>query len=61
MKYSIIRGLIFFVLALPIGFILSALGFIAAGYEIVALELALCALVIATVIGICAAVWRGPL
>ncbi len=52
------RGLVFFVIGLPIGFILSALGFAIAGRGIAAPALAPFALTIAAIGGIGAAIWN---
>ncbi len=56
MTISLVRGLVFFMLGLPIGFVLSALGFVATGREIAAPELAPYALSIAAIGGAIAAV-----
>lgn len=58
MTLSPARGLVFFVIGLPIGFILSALGFAITGREIVAPALAPYALAIAAIGGIGAAAWK---
>ncbi len=50
------RGLVFFMIGLPIGFIFSALGFAVIGREIAAPALAPYALAIAAISGIAAAI-----
>jgi hypothetical protein len=58
MKLSLVRALVFFLLGLPVGFILSALGFAVASREIAAPALAPYALIIAAICGIVAATWK---
>ncbi len=58
MNFSPARLLVFFMIGLPIGFILSALGFVSMGQKIAASALAPWALGIAAVIGIGAGAWR---
>jgi hypothetical protein len=52
------RGLVFFMMGLPIGFILAALGFAIAGRAIAAPALAPYALTIAAIGGLGAAIWK---
>ena len=58
MKLSLGRGLVFFIMGLPIGFILSALAFAILGRSIVAPELAPYALIFAAIAGIATAVGK---
>ncbi len=60
MTFSPARAGIFFLIGLPIGFILSALGFIVSGQEISAPQIAPYAVGIAIVIGLAAGLWRPP-
>ena len=58
MSFSLTRGLIFILIGLPIGFILSALGFAVMGIEISAPAIAPYAALIAVLIGLAAAFWK---
>lgn len=58
MTFSPARGGVFFLIGLPIGFILSALGFAIGGLEISAPQIAPFALALAAMIGLGAAVWK---
>ena len=58
MTFSPGRAGVFFLIGLPIGFILSALGFVVSGQEINAPQIAPYAGGIAIVIGIAAGLWR---
>ena len=58
MKFSPARAGIFFLIGLPIGFILSALGFAVSGQNISAPQIAPFAGGIAIVIAIAAGLWR---
>lgn len=55
MSISAGRGLVFFMIGLPIGFILTALGFVIAEREIHAPAMAPWALAVAVIVGIVAA------
>jgi len=57
MQFSLARTGIFFLIGLPIGFILSALGFAVSGQEISAPQIAPFAGGIAVVIGVVAGLW----
>ena len=57
MSLSPARGGVFFLIGLPIGFILSALGFAVTGQAISAPEIAPFALAIALIVGAVAAFW----
>jgi hypothetical protein len=58
MTPSLGRGFVFFMMGLPLGFILAALYFAVAGREITAPALAPYALTIAAIGGIGAALWK---
>lgn len=60
MKFSPVRACVFLLIGLPIGFILSALGFAVTGQEISAPQIAPFAGGIAIVIGLAAGLWRPP-
>jgi hypothetical protein len=55
-SFSAGRGLVFFMIGLPIGFILTALGFVIAEREISAPAMAPWAFVVAAIVGIVAAI-----
>jgi len=52
------RAGVFFLIGLPIGFILSALGFAVLGHEISAPDIAPFALAIAAIVGLVAGLWK---
>ena len=56
--FSPARALVFLVIGLPIGFILSGLGFAVTDQEITAPNIAPYALAIAVLTGICAGFWK---
>ena len=58
MKFSATRALVFLMIGLPIGFILSALGFVSLGQEIAAPSIAPWALGIAAITGLGAGLWK---
>ncbi|WP_109806847.1 hypothetical protein [Sphingosinithalassobacter portus] len=58
MSLSPLRGLVFFLIGLPVGFILSALAFVVMGRDTVAPDLAPYAVAIAAFGGIVAAIWN---
>lgn len=58
MRFVFGRALVFFMIGLPIGFILSALAFTITGREIIASELAPFALGISVIAGIGAVIWK---
>ena len=58
MTFSPTRTLVYFMIGLPIGFILTALGFVATGQEIAAPALVPWAAGIAAIIGIAAGFWK---
>ena len=58
MSFSFTRALVFFMIGLPIGFILSALGFVTLDQPIAAPALAPWALGIAAVVGVGAGMWK---
>ena len=58
MTFSLPRALIFLMIGLPIGFILSALGFVSLGQEIAAPAIAPWALAIAVLTGLGAGLWK---
>ena len=58
MSFSPTRALVFLMIGLPIGFILSALGFVIAGNPIAAPALAPWAIGIAALIGLSAGLWK---
>ena len=58
MNFSPVRAGIFFLIGLPVGFILSALGFAVTGQEISAPQIAPFAGGIAIVIAVAAGLWR---
>jgi hypothetical protein len=58
MTFSPTRSLVFFIIGLPLGFILSALAFVTMAQPIEAPAIAPWALGIATVIAIGAGLWR---
>ena len=60
MKFSPTRAGVFFLIGLPIGFILSALGFVVSGQEINAPDIAPFALAIAVIVGCVAGLWKPP-
>ncbi|MEQ5786401.1 hypothetical protein J3454_00685 [Erythrobacter sp. NFXS35] len=58
MTFSPTRSLVFFVIGLPLGFILCALGFVTMAQPITAPAIAPWALSMAALIGLGAGVWR---
>ncbi|RIV89104.1 hypothetical protein [Aurantiacibacter zhengii] len=60
MTFSPARAGVFFLIGLPIGFVLSALGFVVSGQEISAPQIAPFAGGIAIVIAVAAGLWRRP-
>jgi len=58
LTFSPTRMLVFFMIGLPIGFILSALGFVTMGHPIAAPALAPWALGIAALVGVGAGLWK---
>lgn len=58
MTFSLPRALVFLLIGLPIGFILSALGFVSLGHPIAAPAIAPWALGIAALVGVGAGLWR---
>lgn len=60
MKFSPVRLLVFSIVGLPIGFILTALGFAVSERAIVAAQIFPWALAIAIVVGILGAFWKQP-
>ena len=58
MSFSPVRAGVFFLIGLPIGFILSALGFVVSGQTISAPAIAPYALAIAVIVGLVAALWK---
>lgn len=60
MSFSPARAGVFFLIGLPIGFILSALGFVVSGQAISAPDIAPFALAIAVIVGLVAGLWKPP-
>ena len=60
MSFSPGRAGVFFLIGLPVGFILTALGFAVSGQQISAPQIAPFASGIAIVIAIAAGLWRPP-
>lgn len=58
MSFSPGRAGVFFLIGLPIGFILSALGFVVLGQAISAPDIAPFALAIAAIFGLVAGLWK---
>ncbi len=58
MSFSITRAIVFFMIGLPIGFIMSALGFVILAQPIAAPALAPWAAGIAALVGLSAGFWK---
>ncbi|MEM6475133.1 MAG: hypothetical protein AAF687_03095 [Pseudomonadota bacterium] len=60
MTFSLPRALVFLLIGLPVGFVLSALGFVSLGLEIAAPVIAPWALSLAVLTGVAAGFWKPP-